>query len=69
MRDINRIDKIIDVLRDIWKLVPDWRFGQVIENFKRDANLYDMFYVEDDDILEILESYYECVDCNYKESE
>ena len=68
MRDINRIDKIIDILRDIWKLVPDWRFGQLIENFKRDANLYDMFYVEDDDILEILESYYEYVDYNYKEN-
>lgn len=68
MRDISRIDKIIDVLRDIWKLVPDWRFGQLIENFKRDANLYDMFYVEDDDILEILESYHEYVDCNYKEN-
>lgn len=68
MRDINRIDKIVDVLRDTWKSVPDWRLGQLIENFKRYANLYDMFYVEDDDILKILESYYEYVDCNYKEN-
>ena len=33
MRDPKRIDKFCNQLADIWKKVPDWRFGQLIYNF------------------------------------
>ena len=32
MRDPNRIDKFCDQLKAIWHQVPDWRFGQLMEN-------------------------------------
>ena len=32
MRDINRIQIILNTLRDIWIEYPDLRFGQLIEN-------------------------------------
>ncbi len=61
MRDINRIDKIIDVLRETWKSVPDWRLGQLFENFKRymkaEEGLDGMFFIEDDELLEKLEKF------------
>lgn len=45
MRDPNRIDVICDLLRDVWKQVPDWRLGQLLFNV---TGKYDIFYVEDD---------------------
>ena len=51
MRDPNRIDVICDLLRDVWKQVPDWRLGQLIFNF---TGGYDCFYVEDDTLEEAL---------------
>ncbi len=48
MRDINRIPKIMSLLEECWKLVPDWRFGQLVENLKRYMGVTDLFYVEDD---------------------
>lgn len=35
MRDLKRIDKFCDLLKEIWKRVPDWRFGQLISNLGR----------------------------------
>ena len=32
MRDPKRIDKFCDLLKEIWKRVPDWRFAQSISN-------------------------------------
>ena len=32
MRDINRIQIVLDTLHDIWIKYPDLRFGQLIEN-------------------------------------
>ena len=34
MRDVNRIDEIIEALRDCWKQYPDLRLGQLIYNQK-----------------------------------
>lgn len=51
MRDPNRIDVICDLLRDVWKQVPDWRLGQLIFNL---TGKYDCFYVEDDTLEEAL---------------
>ena len=51
MRDINRIYRITSLFQEAWTEFPDWRFGQLIENFKCYLNMEDLFYLEDD-ILE-----------------
>ena len=56
MRDIHRIDPFMNELTEVWKEVPDWRFGQLIENLKRHMNIKDLFYVEDDKRLEVLKN-------------
>ena len=53
-RNINRIEPFISDLIEIWKLVPDWRFGQLIENFKSCEQIDDLFYMEDSETLEKL---------------
>lgn len=40
MRDPKRIEELCDLLKEIGKRVPDWRFGQLI--------------LEDDEMLEML---------------
>lgn len=56
MRDINRIDKILDEIKKIWKQYPDLRFCQLIENFASGRMLY---YIEDEDFIKMLKEYYE----------
>jgi hypothetical protein len=51
MRDPERINRICDLLRDVWKLIPDWRLGQLIFNL---TGRYDCFYVEDDTLEKAL---------------
>ena len=51
MRDINRIEPFMNELVEIWHTVPDWRFGQLIENFKTCEQIDDLFYMEDSEIL------------------
>lgn len=48
MRDPNRIHSVIETIRRVWYLVPDWRLGQLICNLARDAGAWDSFYAEDD---------------------
>lgn len=61
MRDPNRIDKFLKVLGDNWKKVPDWRFGQLVENImdytKRDGYT-DLFFIEDDDFEYYIEKFF-----------
>lgn len=59
MRDIKRLVPILNELTEIWYTVPDWRFGQLIENFKRFTEVEDLFYVEDDKMLEVLKKFKE----------
>ena len=59
MRDINRIEPFMNELTEIWYTVPDWRFGQLIENLKKFAEVEDLFYIEDDKMLEILKKFKE----------
>ena len=54
MRDINRIEPFMNELTEIWYTVPDWRFGQLIENFKTCEQIDDLFYMEDSEMLEKL---------------
>lgn len=55
MRDINRIDKILEEIKLIWKNVPDLRLGQLLLNVLRDPALY---YVEDDQLVDYLKKFY-----------
>lgn len=58
MRDVNRIDLILDRLKTLWKKYPDLRLGQLILNVLQDPVLY---YVEDEELIETLEKAYESI--------
>ena len=55
MRDMNRIDLILDRLKTLWKKYPDLRLGQLITNVLQDPALY---YIEDAELIDLLEEYY-----------
>ena len=63
MRNPQRIDEVINALRDIWKSEPDLRFGQLMSNvlgeISQKNNLYDIFFPEDKDWLKWLQEYKE----------
>lgn len=54
MRDPKRIPQMLELIQQGWEKVPDWRFGQLIENLRRYSGVGDLFYVEDDDMVEII---------------
>ena len=54
MRDPKRIDRICDLLKILWKQVPDWRLGQLISNV---IERQDPFYIEEEDMEKLLECY------------
>jgi hypothetical protein len=58
VRDPNRIPEFLALLQKCWERVPDWRFGQLIENFKRFSGKPDLFYIEDDEFEKILKEYF-----------
>ena len=55
MRDPNRIAHLLVLLGRLWKRNPDLRFAQIIEILKSKLGTDDMFYVEDDDLIKLLE--------------
>lgn len=52
MRGPNRIPEILALLQRGWQKVPDWRFGQLVENLKRYIGVDDLFYIEDDEMTQ-----------------
>ena len=56
MRSVDRIPNILDRLGKIWEKYPDLRLGQLLLNCFSDPVLY--YYIEDDKLIESLESYY-----------
>ena len=60
MRDPKRIDEFCDLLKELWKRVPDWRFGQLISNLGRQFRSdYEwtpgaLFYMEDEEFMKEL---------------
>ena len=57
MRDPDRLQPLYNELCRIHKeYCPDWRFGQFIMNVL--SQLGDIFYIEDDCIIEKIESYF-----------
>lgn len=59
MRDPNRIYEIITLIQNGWAKVPDWRFGQVVENLKRYIGVDDLFYIEDDELTKKIIDYFD----------
>lgn len=57
MRDIERIDNFCNKLKEYWKEVPDWRFGQLIVNVLGTCQR-DPFFYEEDEMLKIFENYF-----------
>lgn len=55
MRDINRIDPFLEKIGELWKRVPDWRFGQLMYNFL--SEIGDPFYLSEDEFLKKLDEY------------
>ena len=53
MRDPKRIHETMLYIEELWKRYPDWRFMQLMNNLQRDHK-NDMFYVEDDKLIEII---------------
>ena len=58
MRDINRISRFMKMFESYWLMVPDWRFGQLIENLKRFSGKADLFYIEDYKFEELLKNFF-----------
>jgi len=57
MRDPNRIDEIVEVLREYWKQHPDYRLAQIVVNACQPSNpCPEVFYTEDDVLLDRLKS-------------
>jgi hypothetical protein len=54
MRDIERIDKVLETLRRVWLQTPDSRLGQLIMNA---TGVTDMYYLEEVELLRKLEAY------------
>ena len=55
MRDKNRIDRILDRLKTLWKKYPDLRLGQLILNVINDPALY---YIAAEELIDLLEEFY-----------
>jgi uncharacterized protein YihD (DUF1040 family) len=59
MRDLQRIDQILEVLKDIWHLEPDLRLGQIVVIGVRPSEpCPQIFYAEDDALLQSLLDYH-----------
>lgn len=59
MRNPDRIYEVMTLLQAGWQKVPDWRFGQLVENLKRYIGVDDLFYVEDDKLKEKIIDYFD----------
>jgi len=55
MRDPKRIDKIIKIVKEIWKKNPDLRLCQLISNCFLEKDLY---YVEDKELIRRIKKTY-----------
>ena len=52
MRDINRIEPMLELVRKLWIAYPDMRLGQLIQiaAVKSGWKTNDVFYIEDDQL-------------------
>lgn len=61
MRDPNRIEGVLKRIGASWSLCPDLRLGQLLTNAVLDK--VDIFYVEDEDIVTMVEESMENIEC------
>lgn len=59
MRDISRIPRTLETIEHYWLKVPDWRFGQLIENIKTFSGIEDLFFIEDDILIKVFEEFFQ----------
>jgi len=64
MRNPERIDRILNKIRNHWKKYPDQRFWQILFNANRDLYNEDMsvrdpYYIEDDEFEQVMDEYFE----------
>ena len=59
MRDPKRIYPTTQALAEIWMGLPDWRFGQLMYNFKTamEREGRDIFYMEEAEFIQRLREY------------
>ena len=61
MRDRNRIKPFLIEFESQWQKVPFMRFGQLMENLSSFAKVKygaeDLFYIEDNELLNMLKEY------------
>lgn len=61
MRDPKRIDKMINLLRDVWHANPDMRLGQLMLNLTRNSQLEDdinrIWHAEDEEWVDLMQRY------------
>lgn len=62
MRDKSRIVRLISKLEGYWLRVPDWRFGQLIENLKEFSKKSDLYYMEDDEFEQLIDEFFTAYD-------
>lgn len=60
VRDPKRIDAFCDRLKEVWKKVPDWRFGQLVVNVLNSmmSSGRDPFFPEDEEMIAYFEKYF-----------
>ena len=58
MRDPKRISQMMNLIQRGWETVPDWRFGQLIENLRRYIGVDDLFYIEDDKMVDMIAEFF-----------
>lgn len=60
MRNPDRINEFCNTLAEIWHLVPDWRFGQLICNIfgEMSAEGRDPFFPEEDEMIEYIKKFF-----------
>ncbi len=54
MRDINRIEPFLKKVEELWKLYPDFRFGQIIYLLAEGIGR-DIFFPEEKEWLEVIQ--------------
>lgn len=69
MRDPKRIKPLLMEIEKQWERFPDWRFGQLIENIKRFYDINDLFYIEDDEILKLIENFMKKIELEKEKGE
>ena len=55
MRDIKRINRILEKLEAVWSLYPDQRLMQLLLNILSDDEVTFLFYIEDDELERLID--------------